>query len=112
QRQRGLVVLARGPELAELPERLREAVLRLGVGTQLEQQLVRLGALGPLGRRRLRDRLVDQLSLQADLVDGGRRLVLEIREGDEAVVLSVRARPLGPTRWCPAGTAAGGHRSR
>ena len=81
ERERGLVVLAGLAELTELPERLREPVLRLGVGAELEQPAVRLGCLRPLGRRGLRNRLVDELSLEADLVDGGRRLRLEFGEG-------------------------------
>ena len=36
-------------ELAQLPERLGQAVLGLGVGAQLEQAAVGLGRLGPLG---------------------------------------------------------------
>jgi hypothetical protein len=43
--QRGLVMLARLAELAELPERLRETILRLGVGPELEQPAVRLRRL-------------------------------------------------------------------
>ena len=70
ERERGLVVLARGAELAELPERLGQAVLRLGVRAELEQPAVRGGGLGPLGGRRLGDRLVGQLPLLAGQVDG------------------------------------------
>ena len=98
QRERRLVVLASGAELALLPERLGEAVLRLGVRAQLEQPLVRLGGLGPLGRRRLGDRLVGELALQAGLVDGARRLVLEVGEGHEGNILSTRWRPPGAIR--------------
>ena len=79
ERERRLVVLAGRAELALLPERLREAVLGLGVGPELEQPLVRLGRLGPLGRRRLGDRLVGQLPLQAGLVDGARSAAFRLR---------------------------------
>ena len=68
--ERGLVVLPGGPELTELPERLGQAVLGLGVGPELEQAPVRRGGLGPLGGRRLGDRLVGQLPLLAVQVDG------------------------------------------
>ena len=67
--ERRLVVLAGGAELAELPERLGQAVLRLGVGPELEQPAVRRRGLGPLGGGRLGDRLVGQLALLAGQVD-------------------------------------------
>ena len=51
EREGLLVVLARGAELALLPERLGEAVLGLGVGAELEQAAVGLGRVGPLRRR-------------------------------------------------------------
>ena len=88
--ERGLVVLAGGAELAQLPERLGEAVLRLGVGPELEQLAVRLGGLGPLGGGRLGDRLLGQLALQAGQVDGALGVGLDVGEGHEAVVLSGR----------------------
>ena len=88
--ERRLVVLARVAELAQLPERLGEAVLRLGVGTELEQPAVRRGGLGPLGGRRLGDRLVGELALQAGQVDGALGGGLDVGEGHEAVVLSGR----------------------
>ena len=86
--ERRLVVLARRAELAQLPERLGQAVLGLRVRAELEQPLVRLRRLGPLGRRRLGDRLVRQLALQARLVDGARWLGIDFGEGHEEVVLS------------------------
>jgi hypothetical protein len=57
-------VLARGAQLAELPERLGEPVLGFRVGTELEQLAVRVGRLGPLagggqGRRLLRELALD-----------------------------------------------------
>ena len=70
EREGGLVVLARGAELTELPERLGQPVLGLRVGPELEQPAVRRGGLGPLGGRRLGDRLVGQLPLLAVQVDG------------------------------------------
>ena len=70
ERERGLVVLAGGAELAQLPERLGQAVLGLGVGPELEQPAVGGRGLGPLGGRRLGDRLVGQLPLLAVQVDG------------------------------------------
>ena len=90
--ERGLVVLAGGAELAELPERLGQAVLGLGVRAQLEQLAVRLGGLGPLGGRGLGDRLVGELALLAGQVDGALGLGLDVGEGHEAVVLSGRGR--------------------
>ena len=69
EREGGLVVLARRAELAELPERLGQPVLGLGVGAELEQPAVRLGGLGPLGGGRLGDRLLGQLALLAGQVD-------------------------------------------
>ena len=90
ERERGLVVLAGGAELAQLPERLGEAVLGLGVGPELEQPAVRRGGLGPLGGRRLGDRLVGQLALLAVQVDGALGRGLDVGEGHEAVVLSGR----------------------
>ena len=88
QGEGGLVVLPRGAELAELPERLRQAVLRLGVRPELEQPTIRLDGLRPLGRGRLGDRLVSQLALEARLVDGARWLGIDFGEGHEEDVLS------------------------
>ena len=51
ERERRLVVLARGAELTELPERLGEAVLGLGVGAELEQLAVRGRPRRPTARR-------------------------------------------------------------
>ena len=68
--ERGLVVLARGAELAELPEGLGEAVLGLGVRAQLEEPAVRLGGLGPLGGGGAGDRLLGELALEARLMPG------------------------------------------
>ena len=82
--ERRLVVLARRAELAELPERLGQAVLRLGVRAQLEQPAVRRGRLGPLGGRRLGDGLVGQLPLLAGQVDGALGGGLDVGEGHEA----------------------------
>ena len=86
----GLVVLARRAQLAELPERLGEAVLGLGVGAELEELAVRRRGVGPLGGGGLGDGLLGQLALEAGQVDralGGR---LDIGEGHEGVVLSGR----------------------
>ena len=90
ERERRLVVLAGGAELTELPERLGQAVLGLGVGTELEEPAVRGRGLGPLGGRRLGDRLVGQLPLLAVQVDGALGGGLDVGEGHEAVVLSGR----------------------
>ena len=81
ERERGLVVLARGGELAELPERLRQAVLRLGVRAELEELAVRRGGVGPLRGRGLGDGLVGQLALRAREVDGALVLGLDVGEG-------------------------------
>ena len=88
--ERRLVVLARGAELTQLPERLGEPVLRFGVGSELEQPAVGRRGLGPLGGRRLGDRLVGELALLAVQVDGALGGGLDIGEGHEAVVLSGR----------------------
>ena len=61
----GLVVLARLGQHAQLPERLGEAVLGLGVGAELEQLAVGLGRLGPLGGGGLGDGLLGQLALRS-----------------------------------------------
>ena len=81
-------MLPRGAVLTELPERLRQPILGLGVRPELEQPAVRLGRVGPLGGRRLGDRLVSELALEAGLVDGARRLGIDFGEGHEEVVLS------------------------
>ena len=99
ERERRLVVLAGRAELAQLPERLREAVLGLGVRPELEQLLVRLGRLGPLGGRRLGDRLVGQLPLHAGLVDGAVRLRFDFGEGHG------RRRPFGKGEAASGGSA-------
>ena len=88
--ERRLVVLARVAELTELPERLGQPVLGLRVGPELEQPAVGRRRLGPLGGRRLGDRLVGQLPLLAVQVDGARGGGLDVGEGHEAVVLSGR----------------------
>src|SRR4029453_3898120 len=85
-----LVVLPRGPKLTELPQRLREAVLGLGVLAELEQFAVRRRGIGPLGGGRLGDRLVGQLALLAREVDGSLGRRLDVGEGHGAVVLSGR----------------------
>ena len=91
ERQGRLVVLARGPELAQLPERLGEPVLGLGVRTELEELAVRRRGVGPLGRGGVGDGLVGQLALLAGQVDGALGGGLDVgREGHEAVVLSGR----------------------
>ena len=59
--ERGLVVLARRAELAELPERLGEPVLGLRLGAHLEQPPVRVGGLGPLAGGGAGDRLLREL---------------------------------------------------
>ena len=106
--QRRLVVLARLAELAELPERLRQAVLGLGVRAELEQPPVRLGRIGPLGRRRLGDRLVRQLALQPRLVDGARCLGLDVGKGHVGwSPFRCGANPMGRPRR-GAGTRSGG----
>ena len=88
ERERLLVVLARRAELAQLPQRLGQPVLGLGVRPQLEQPLVRLGGLGPVGGGRLRDRLLDQLALEAGLAGGRLGCGVDLGEGHGAVVLS------------------------
>ncbi len=70
--ERPHVVLARRAQLALLPERLGQAVLRLRVGAELDEAPVGLGGIGPAGRRRVRDGLLGELALQARLA--GRRL--------------------------------------
>ena len=60
--ERLLVVLAGPREVAQLPERLRQAVLGLGVGAVLQELAVRLGRLLPAGRGGAGDRLVGQRS--------------------------------------------------
>ena len=81
ERQRRLVVLARGAELAELPERLGEPVLGLDVRAHLEDAPVRLGGRGPIGGGRLGDGLLGQLALEADLAGRGRFAGLDFGEG-------------------------------
>ncbi len=81
-------MLARGAQLAELPERLRQSILRLRIRSELEQPTVRLRSIGPLGGRRLGDRLVRELALEPRLIDGARRLGIDFGEGHEGVVLS------------------------
>src|SRR5215213_313292 len=83
ERERGLVMLAGGTQLAELPERLGEPVLRLGIGAELEQALVRLDGLSPLCCGRVSDRLIGELALQSRLVDGTRGLGFDFGEGHE-----------------------------
>src|SRR5215210_321164 len=68
--ERRLVVLSRCGELAELPERLGEAVFRLGVLTQLEQLAVRVRSVAPLRRGGVGNGLVRELALHPGLVDG------------------------------------------
>ncbi len=106
ERERGLVVLAGGPELAELPERLGQAVLGLGVGPELEQPAVRRGGLGPLGGRRLGDRLVGQLPLLAVQVDGALGLWSRRRGRSRG------GRPFGARRGSERGRRLMGARSR
>ncbi len=64
EREGRLVVLARGGELTQLPERLGEAVLGLCVRPELEELAVRGRGIGPLGGGRLGDGLVGQLALR------------------------------------------------
>ena len=90
ERERLLVVLAGGAELAQLPQRLREPVLGLGVGAELEQPLVGLGRLRPLGGGRLRDGLLHQLALEAGLA----RRASGLRRRSRG--RSLRSRPFGP----------------
>ncbi len=88
ERERRLVVLASRAQLTLLPERLGQAVFGLRIRAELEQPLVRLRRVGPLGSRRLGNCLVRQLALQARLVDGARWLGIDFGEGHEEVVLS------------------------
>src|SRR6185436_201203 len=90
--ERRLVVLASLAELALLPESLREPILGLGVRPELQQPSIRLRRLVPLSGGRLGDRLIDQLALQADLVDGARWLGLEFGEGHRAALRRRNAR--------------------
>ena len=91
ERERGLVVLARRAELAELPERLGQAVLRLGVGAELEQLAVRGRRLGPL-RRPSPGRSPGRPAGASCAVrlTGLWACGLDVGEGHEAVVLSGR----------------------
>src|SRR5207248_768487 len=68
--ERLLVVLARGAELALLPEGLGEAILGLRVVAELEELPVRVGGGGPLAGRGLADRLLGELALQPGRGDG------------------------------------------
>ena len=69
ERERSLVVLAGLSKLAHLPISLGQTVLRLGVRTQLEDALVDLGGLLPLGGSRRVDGLFGQLPLETGCVD-------------------------------------------
>jgi hypothetical protein len=71
QSQGDLVVLARLSELAELPQRLGQAVLGLGVGAHLQDLAVGVGRLRPAPVGRVRDRKLDQLALDPNGVAAG-----------------------------------------
>jgi hypothetical protein len=76
-------MLARGCELAELPQGLGQAVLRLGVLAELEELAVGVRRIRPLRIRGLGDGLLRKLALLAGQVDrrlGGR---LDVGEGHE-----------------------------
>ena len=99
ERERLLVVLARAGQLAQLPERLGEAVLGLGVGAELEEAPVGLGRVRPAGGGRVRDRLLGQLPLEARLACGRLGGGVDLGEGHVEVVLSVhRERRAGACR--------------
>ena len=83
EREGDLVVLAGLAELAQLPERLGQAVLGLGVGAELQDRAVGLGGLGPAGGRGLGDRLLGQLALEPGRVAAALRLGLDLGEGHE-----------------------------
>ena len=106
ERQRGLVVLARGTQLTQLPERLGQAVLRLGVGPELEQPAVGRPRPRPMGGRRLGDRLVGQLPLLAVQVDGA------LGRWSRRRGRSRGGRPFGARRGSVAGRGRSGARSR
>ena len=96
--ERRLVVLAGGAQLAQLPERLGEAVLGLGVGPELEEPPVRLGRVRPVRGRGLRDRLLGELALQARLARGRLGCGVDLGEGHGGVVLSVHRTRLRRSR--------------
>ena len=81
ERERLLVVLPGGAELAELPQRLREPVLGLGVGAELEEPPVGLGRVRPLRVGRLRDGLLGELALLARLARGRLGCGVDLGEG-------------------------------
>ena len=91
EREGGLVVLARLAEHAELPQRLGEAVLRLGIGAELQQLAIGLCGLIPLRGRRLGDRLLRELALRPRQVDRGLLGGLDIGEGHGGVVRAQRS---------------------
>ena len=76
--ERLLIVLARAGEVAQLPEGLGEAVLRLRVRTVFEKLPVHVRGGCPLGVCRLGDRLLGQRPLDPGEAGGALRRLLEL----------------------------------
>ena len=79
QGERDLVVLASLAQFAELPEGLGQTILRLGVGSHLQDLAIGLDGFGPVAARRMSDGLLDKLSLDPDAVAAG--ALFDVGEG-------------------------------